>query len=166
MKKLTVRLIMLTTIAAFLAVASLGQAKPIAKVGPKSRCAVCGMFVAKYPGWVCQIQFKDGKSNFFDGVKDAMAFYFNPKEFGGSSQQDITELWAQDYYTLQWIDLKKAFFVVGSDVYGPMGHELVPFASNKAATSFMKDHHGKKIMAFGEITPEIVASLRAGQMMK
>ena len=28
---------------------------------------------------------------------------------------------------------KEAFFVIGSDVYGPMGHELIPFASKADA---------------------------------
>jgi len=124
------------------------------------------MFVAKYPGWVAQIQFKDAKTNFFDGVKDAFAFYFDPQKYGGPKAEEIKEMWAQDYYTLKWVDLRKAYMVVGSDVYGPMGHELIPFASEKAAKSFAKDHHGKKVLTFEQVTPELVDSLRHGQMMK
>lgn len=155
-----------TLFIACLTFAKQGFAEPVATIGQKSRCPVCGMFVAKYPGWVCQIHFDNEEKNFFDGVKDTMAFYFTPEKFGGSTSVHMTELWAKDYYSLKWIDMKKAFFVMGSDVYGPMGHELVPFSSNKAAISFQKDHHGKKVLKFEEITPELIDSLRSGHQMK
>ena len=35
-----------------------------------AKCAVCGMFVAKYPDWTGVIIFKDASSFFFDGPKD------------------------------------------------------------------------------------------------
>ena len=52
------------------------------------------------------------------------------------------------------MDARKVFFVLGSDVYGPMGVELVPLASEKAAKEFMKDHKGKRVLKFNEINAE------------
>lgn len=140
-------------------------AEPATAVGPKERCPVCGMFVAKYPNWITQIRLADGTIRAFDGMKDLMAYYFKPGQYGGK-EGTIREIWAKDYYTLAWIDVRKAYYVVGSDVYGPMGVELIPFAGEKAAQAFAKDHKGKQVLPFQAITEELVESLRSGQQMR
>ena len=132
----------------------------------QSRCPVCGMFVAKYPQWLAQVKMADGSSQSFDGVKDMMAYYFSPQQYGAAPQVAVDEIYVKDYYSQKWIDGKKAFFVQGSDVYGPMGHELIPFADQAAAESFVKDHQGKTIYSFSQITPEIIEFLRKGHKMK
>ena len=131
------------------------------------RCPVCGMFVSKYPNWLARIHYDSpDKTEFFDGVKDMMVFYFTPQKYGGISREAIRGIYVKDYYSLKWLAAKEAFYVVGSDVYGPMGHELIPFGSREAAESFNKDHHGKNILAFDEITPDLIESLRMSQKMR
>ena len=144
----------------------LAHGAPLEKIQPKARCPVCGMFVAKYPAWITQIHHKDGNIQVFDGVKDMMAYSFTPDQFGTYSTESVGEIWVKDYYMLSWIDGRRAFYVIGSDVYGPMGHEFIPFFSKEAAESFMKDHHGKQLLSFEEITDALVESLRSGQKMK
>ena len=39
-----------------------------------------------------------------------------------------------------------AYYVIWADVYGPMGHEPVPFATHAAAQKFLKEHKGRKII--------------------
>jgi len=148
----------------FFAAASL-MAQPASKLKPRERCVVCGMFVAKYPDWVTQVKLTDGSVLFFDGMKDLFVFLFHPERFDRAGAK-VSEIWAKDYYTLEWIDAKKAWYVIGSDVYGPMGHELIPFADRKAAESFASDHHGKQILSFEEIGEPLVESLRVGQKMR
>jgi nitrous oxide reductase accessory protein NosL len=143
-----------------------GWAAPPDKVGSSERCVVCGMFVAKYPNWVTQLSDKTGKARFFDGVKDLMAFYFDPASFGADSGLAAAEIWVKDYYTLEWVDGRQAFYVVGSDIYGPMGEEFIPFLDRPAAENFLKDHHGSKVLAFDEITREMVESMRGMHKMK
>ena len=136
-------------------------------VSSQVRCSVCGMFVAKYPNWLAQIHYDDpGQTSFFDGVKDMMVFYFNSERFEAPPRETIKNVFVKDYYSLKWFSAKDAFYVIGSDVYGPMGHELIPFETKGAAESFSKDHHGKEIITFGEITPELIDSLRVGQRMR
>jgi nitrous oxide reductase accessory protein NosL len=132
----------------------------------KSRCPVCGMFVEKYPQWLAQINMSNGHAEFFDGVKDMLAYYFSPGQYGAAAGDTVEEVFVKDYYKQEWIDGRKAVYVLGSDVYGPMGHELIPFSDRAAAENFLKDHHGKKIFSFAEITPEIIESLRKGHTMK
>jgi len=147
----------------------LAQAAPVevAAIEARERCAVCGMFVARYANWVTQIHYVNGNVRFFDGMKDMLAFNFNPEKFGGCGQDLlVTEIWVKDYYTLEWLDARTAHFVVGSTVHGPMGHEFIPFASAAAARTFLNDHQGKQIFTFAEITPELVESLRSGHKMR
>ncbi len=116
-------------------------------VGKHEKCPVCGMYVYKYPRWAAQIFYKD-KHYSFDGVKDMMKWYFGHKE-------GIKEIKVSDYYSQHAIDGKKAYFVIGSDTYGPMGYELIPFAELDDAKDFMSDHKGKKIFKFDEISPKL-----------
>lgn len=136
------------------------------EVKPDMRCTVCGMFVSKYPTWICKITHKKDKDEYFDGVKDMLVYYFNPTKYGATSDNPILEMIVKDYYSLAPHDAKKAFYVVGSDVYGPMGHEFIPFSSIEAAEAFKKDHYGKEILTFEEITSKRVESMRSGHTMK
>lgn len=130
-------------------------------VEAKEKCPVCGMFVAKYPRWAAQIFY--GEKHFsFDGVKDLMKFYFDPQQWGdyaAYTKEKISKILVTDYYSQKAIDGKKAFYVVGSDVYGPMGNEFIPFASQSDAKNFLMDHKGATILHFNEISREDVNRL-------
>ena len=115
-----------------------------------AKCPVCGMFVAKYPKWISMIVLKNGKILYFDGVKDLMKFYLDPKRFK-AKKLPVKRVIVKDYYSLNQIDAKDAYFVLGSNVYGPMGEELIAFKDLKDAKEFKIDHEGKVIKRFFEI---------------
>jgi nitrous oxide reductase accessory protein NosL len=148
-----------------LVVPVLAWAEPAATIGAEERCPVCGMFVAKYPNWVTQVRLADGTVRSFDGMKDLLAYYFQPARYGGK-EGAVREIWAKDYYTLTWLDARTAYYVVGSDIHGPMGPEFIPFASEKAAQAFARDHHGKQELPFASITEALVDTLRTGRHMR
>ena len=135
------------------------------QIDKNARCPVCGMFVAKFPNWVSQISLSDGRIETFDGVKDLMAFYFSPQQFGAAEGLTVQEVLVKDYYKQDWIDGRQASYVLGSDVFGPMGHELIPFAGKPAAENFLKDHKGREILSFSDITPQQIETLRQGHKM-
>ena len=128
--------------------------KPLS-VPEKSRCPVCGMFTAKYPKWVAIIEEENGHKYYFDGVKDMMKFYFNPVKFH-KEKKPIKKILVSDYYTLGGVLAKEAYYVTGSNIYGPMGEELIPFKSKADAENFMLEHHGKKILTFDMIQEKIL----------
>jgi len=128
------------------------------QVPKNSKCPVCGMLVAKYPKWVATIKESDGKLYYFDGVKDMMKYYFEPKRFH-HDKKEFKEIRVSDYYTLKAFDAKKAWFVIGANIYGPMGNELIPFKTENEAKKFSKEHFGKKIVSFDEINEDLVYSL-------
>ena len=138
---------------------SAGEKGPIT-ASDKDKCPICGMFVAKYPDFAAQIIFKDGSYAVFDGVKDLFKYYFNlAKNNPGKKLTDIDSIYVTDYYDLKWIDGYKAFYAEGSDVYGPMGRELIPFEKKEGAEQFMTDHIGKSLLKFDEITYDLVKGL-------
>jgi nitrous oxide reductase accessory protein NosL len=130
------------------------------KPGPKDKCPVCGMFVAKYPDFVAVVSYKDNTHAFFDGVKDMMKYYFNLRKYSPSKKhEDILQIHVTDYYGLTLIDGSKAYYVLGSDVYGPMGREFIPFNSEADAEEFLRDHKGKTVLRFQDINLDLVMQL-------
>jgi copper chaperone NosL len=124
------------------------------------KCPVCGMFTAKYPDWSSQIIFKDGSYATFDGTKDMMKYLFDMKKYNPSQDAtSIDSIFVKDYYSLAGIDAKKAFYVEGSTVNGPMGRELVPFKSRSDALGFMNDHRGKRVLTFPELNRDLIKGL-------
>jgi copper chaperone NosL len=131
-----------------------------AKPGPKDKCPVCGMFVYKYPDFVAQIVFKDGSAVFFDGAKDMFKYYLDMQKFDPKRRQvDIGSVYVTDYYSLALVDGSKALYVVGSDVYGPMGRELIPFQKEPEAKDFLKDHKGRSLLRFQDVNASILKGL-------
>jgi nitrous oxide reductase accessory protein NosL len=125
-----------------------------------AKCPVCGMFVAKYPKWAAYTKLKDGKEFFYDGTKDMFKFIFEAKSYSHNyTKDDFDIISVSDYYTLDKIDGKKAFYVIGSNVYGPMGKELIPFKTKADAENFSKNYQGKQILKFEEVTKELVFGL-------
>jgi nitrous oxide reductase accessory protein NosL len=128
--------------------------------GKRDKCPVCGMFVAKYPDWVAAIRFTDGSYAVFDGAKDLFKFWLDMAAFDRSRRPaDVASIQVTDYYAVKPVDARKAYFVVGSDVLGPMGHELVPFESEADARAFLADHRGRRVLRFDEVGPAVLREL-------
>lgn len=123
-----------------------------------AKCPVCGMFVYKYPHWAASIQLKD-KTLYFDGVKDAMKFIMDPKTYGCSQDPQSATFMVTDYYHLKAIDGKQALYVIGSDILGPMGHELIPFETQADADVFLADHAGMTILSYSAIDATVIEDL-------
>lgn len=128
--------------------------------GPRDKCPVCGMFVAKYPDFAASIVFKDGHRVYFDGTKDMFKYYHDMKRYDPRrSPLEVVALYVTDYYALAPIDGMQAIYVTGSDVLGPMGHELIPFSKAAEAAEFKRDHRGKTAITFNAVSPGTLKGL-------
>ena len=153
---------LLLTVFFFLLIACPALAKQKTPSPPpaQAKCPVCGMFVGKYPDWVSSLTFKNATTVYFDGPKDMFTYFLDPGKYDPARKRsDIAALYVKDYYSLLSIDGRQAYYVSGSNVSGPMGKELVPFEKHADAEGFRKDHQGKKVLRFGEITPALLKSL-------
>jgi copper chaperone NosL len=127
---------------------------------PDDKCPICGMFVARYPDWIAGVRFSDGSHAVFDGAKDLFKFLLGTERDGrGHGAADVRSAFVTDYYAVKQVDAREAWFVLGSDVLGPMGHELIPFAVERDAREFLADHHGRRLLRFGDVTPAVLTGL-------
>lgn len=136
----------------------------VPKPAPMDLCPVCGMVVSKYPAWAATVVWKDGHAHHFDGAKDMFKFLHDLGKYAPRHPMaDIKDIAVTDYYNLDRIDARKAWYVIGSDVLGPMGHEFVPLASEVDARDYLKEHKGKKVLRFADVTAGWPDKLDKGQ---
>jgi nitrous oxide reductase accessory protein NosL len=132
--------------------------------GPRDTCPVCGMFVAPYPYWVASVLYRDGKAVHFDGAKDCFKYLLDLKKYEpGRSRSDVQAIGVTGYYATERLDAAQAWYVIGSDVLGPMGHELVPHDTEAEAREFMADHRGRRVLRLAEVTSALLAALDDGR---
>lgn len=127
---------------------------------PGDKCPVCGMFTEKHADFVAEITFSDGAAVTFDGPKDLFKFLLDLGRYDPARERsDIASIRVTGYYDLSPIDARTAWFVIGSDVTGPMGSELIPFATRDDAEAFRADHRGTGVLRFDDVTGDAIREL-------
>ena len=107
----------------------------------KEKCPVCGMFVSLFPDWNARVEFKNASYATFDGAKCMFKYYLNLKKYNPTKEKnDVTLISVKEYNSKTSINGLQAFYVIWSDVYGPMGHEPIPFEKEADAKKFLKEH--------------------------
>lgn len=144
---------------------------PIALDGGE-QCDGCGMVIADHPGPNGQLFYQDhapeGHDNpaWFDSVKELFAYHFEKQRL----DWEALVVYATDYsavdYSLStergttylsshtsadsFADATELVFLVGSDVHGAMGPDLIPFSVEADATALAADHGGE-VVAFEDV---------------
>ena len=112
--------------------------------GPKAQIHLTGF---PMPIWFSQVRDGIAYIKSAERTADIVAFYVNDMGSAASWESPGEE---------NWSDANTAFFVVGSDAIGGMGApELVPFATEQGAKSFV-DKRGGKILKLADIKPSLV----------
>lgn len=136
------------------------------KLDLSQKCPVCGMIIGGKEGQAVTLTFNDGRVATFGGVAAAVfndghtvgfegarcLFIYNsvPQKYR-VSVKDVTRQFVTDYRSKKLIDLTGAYLVLGSDVKGPMGYDLIPFASKEDAGKFAAANNGKWIVQLHEV---------------
>lgn len=116
-------------------------------------CGLCGMAIE--PQAVIAVRAElSGQAQFFDSVK----CYFTWRAENEAERASATAT-AIEYYSQTFRPAADLYYVLGSDVEGAMGADLVPIADQASAERFMREHHGSRVLRFGEITPAVVGAL-------
>lgn len=117
----------------------------------QQRCDLCGMRVESSSGWRAGGRDASGAALAFDTPK---CLFRRHHERG-----PVSEPWVIEYYSQERRPARELFFVIGTDLQGPMGRDLVPVAGREAADRMLREHHGDRVLTFEEVTPEVAASL-------
>lgn len=114
-------------------------------------CPVCNMVPARYPYGKCQIKARDGRTLHFCSTQCLFAFLGKQALYIDTPVTPLL-IWVVDRNTGMWISGRSAFYVLGATkVFGPMGHEALPFNSWKEAKAFAAANGGR-IAVFREVT--------------
>jgi len=126
----------------------------------------CGMNVLEHTGPKGQIILASSKEPvWFSSARDAISFTMLPEE-----PKDIQAIYVSDMAkapswdkpgTGNWVDARRAFFVIGSRMKGGMGaDEAVPFSAKEAAEQFASENGGR-VMAFADVPKDYVLGATA-----
>jgi len=121
----------------------------------------CGMNVLEHPGPKGQILLESRLGPvWFSSARDTLAFTMLAEE-----PKDIRAIYVSDMARAQswedpgaenWVDARRAFYVIGSDRQGGMGApEAVPF-SDRAAAERLAARHGGRVVTFREVPRDYV----------
>lgn len=137
-----------------------GLSTPSIHPGDREVCAVCGAPVSRHPEWAAEVVHEDGSRVYFDGPKDLFRYLRHPERYAGEQPgRAIDAAWVTAYYDRSAVLARDALYVMGSDVAGPLGAELVPHATREDAEEFMVDHRGRRILTYREVGDLLLASL-------
>ncbi|AFM23393.1 nitrous oxide reductase accessory protein NosL [Desulfomonile tiedjei] len=123
--------------------------KIIEPIDNKDECAVCRMYPARYSKHKCQLIDKDKKVHHFCSTQCLFRFLGNPREFVNNDTKPAM-IWVTDYQSGSWISAKTAYYLVGSRIQGPMGHEALAFDKNAEALS-TAHQQGGDVLVFSEV---------------
>lgn len=130
------------------------SAKESSMTAFNSDCKNCGMPSKEYPKWHVKL-LQNSSENYFCSPRCMFI-----KAIEATSTINITDsIFVVDYYNQKFFDARQAYFVINSDITGPMGHDFVPFADEKAAKEFQTEHKGKEIVRFSEVTEAVILKL-------
>jgi nitrous oxide reductase accessory protein NosL len=146
-------------------------------------CDVCGMIIPNHPGPSTEIFYADqqpsGHENpaRFDSTWEAFQYDFERRNRGWKRQAFyVTDYSTVDYQLFTeggdtlisthpeaeaFADATQVTFVVGSEVKGAMGRDLIAFSDRGDAGAFQEEHGGE-LAEFGDVTPGMVEQLGMG----
>lgn len=135
---------------AIVLLALVGMAAACSSEQDAARCEICGMRVDPRSGWRAGAD-RGAEPLTFDTPKCLFRY--------GHQRGDVDGAWVTEYYSQERRSARTLFYVLGSDLEGPMGRDLVPVAGRDEAERFRRDHHGARVLAFDEVTSDIVEDL-------
>ena len=153
----------LALLAALFAAAACGEEEGSAAAPPPpvtlTREAIghyCGMTLMEHPGPKGQILLRgDARPVWFSSARDAIAFTGLAEEARTIRAIYVSDMARAESWdepgVANWVEARRAHFVLGSDRRGGMGaEEAIPFSDRAAAERFAAEHGGH-VLAFAEI---------------
>jgi nitrous oxide reductase accessory protein NosL len=124
------------------------------------RCPMCAMRVADHPQWVGAIELKNGDTFYTCSVRCTLATSMNTETFLGVPKNEVSRVRVPQYLEKgKSLDAETAWYVVDSDVRGPMGLALLPAATQEEAGVIVTRHKGRALPR-SEVTMAVLKDLK------
>lgn len=144
-----------------------GALAPPQAITEGDACHVCGMTISSFPGPKGQA-FLEGRSDAlkFCSTMDLFAFLMQPE-----NETQVSHAYVHDIGKTDWaapaddayIRAMDAWYVVGHDQRGAMGHTLASFAEQADAEAF-REAHGGELVTYAEIDLDLLGRLGRGEL--
>lgn len=127
-------------------------------------CHVCGMIIHNFPGPKGQafIRHHDQPLKFCSTV-DLFSWLLQPETAAVLQAAFVHDMGAapswQHPSDAHYVKVSEAWYVVGHDLSGAMGHTLGSFRNKQDAQSFIKQHGGR-LLRYSDINLDLLASLQ------
>lgn len=102
----------------------------------RPRCSECGMYADVAPAFASGLTDREGHELRFDAPRCLFRFRLGER---GRGARDV---WFTEHYSQRRASAAAVVFVLGSDVTGPMGRDLIPVAPAESER-FVHDHGGR-----------------------
>lgn len=136
------------------------SASSSARAVPSGRCAMCGMDVSAHPDWVGVVELPDGAARKGCSVRCTLGMALHAPKFLGVPATALKRVQVPDYlHPGTLLSADEAFYVLDSDVKGPMGVEIVPVATEADARTVVQ-RHGGRIVRRADVTTDVLRNLR------
>ena len=149
-------------------------------LGGGKQCDTCGMVIGEHPGPSGQIFYREHAPTGhddparFDSVRELFAYHFDRRRRGW----EALVVYVTDYsvvdYSIEirggtpylsshvepgaFADARGVVFVVGSEVHGAMGPDLVPFSTEGDAEAFAAERGGEPV-AFDDVDAGVLSRI-------
>lgn len=144
----------------------------------EDNCDVCGMVIPNHPGPSSEIFYADNEPNDhpnparFDSTWEAFQFDFAREDWTRQAfyvtdyssveyeirSDDGQQLISRHVARASFVDARSVTFVVGSEVVGTMGKDLIAFSDETDAEAFSQEYGGD-LVAFEDVTPTMISQL-------
>ena len=114
----------------------------------EQRCSHCGMKIDPSSAWRTELVGEDGTVTSFDTPRCALTSW-------RSGKTPAKTIRVQEYYERKWREGSEVRFLIGGDVVGPMGPDLVPVETSRAM-KFIQDHNADRALSLDEVTLQVL----------
>ena len=130
-------------------------------------CHLCGMIIKNFPGPKGQAFLRgEQQAHKFCSTLDLFSFILQPE-----NQTQVSQVFVHDMGVTDWqnpkddffINAENAWYVVGHDQRGAMGHTLATFAVAQKAGQFCQQHGGK-VIRYADIDLMLLGQLGRGEL--
>ena len=115
------------------------------QISPQDRCPVCAMPVAEHERFSAAIAVTGGSAFYFCTPGCMLRAWLMPERYLNRTRSRLVQPVVRDYFTGDFIDGRRALWVSGSDVIGPMGPALIALGSDADLPVFRKRHGAGRV---------------------
>lgn len=140
-------------------------AQPAVAIEPGDECHLCGMIIEEQPGPKGQLYLsRETQARKFCSVAEMFTFLLQPEHverIGAAYVHDVAAgSWAAPSDDA-FVPAREAWYVLGHDLEGSMGHALASFRQQADAEAFAQEHGGR-VLRFEQIDLAALSVARSG----